>query len=207
MLAIGGLIKFLPLLALVPLCCTARRPQAKRLLFAAVVVFGGAYGVLLCGGYQPIGSLFMVAQTWAYGSSSFEWMADYFGDTAARGLAASMAISGLVVGGWFGWRGKWMLGILVAFTTTLAASPMFFPWYLASMVPAIAVAPASPLVVWFLSQPLAYADLGQDGDSWRGVSWMSLAALLWVADAVHRELRPRRVTRRGSAAPARLIRQ
>lgn len=189
LLAIGGLMKFLPLLAVVPLFFAAKRRDAWRLLLTAAVVFGGAYGLAIGAGYRPVGSLFLVGETWAYGSSLFAWAADQIGDTAARALAAGLAISGLIASGWFGSQGQSMLGIVVAFTAIFTASPVFFPWYLTPMVPVLAAMPTVPVMAWLLSQPLSYAGTGEDGDPWRLVSWMSVAALFWIVPALGSELR------------------
>jgi hypothetical protein len=150
-----------------------------------------------------IGSLFVVGQTWSYGSSLFAWTVDQLGDAPARILAAGVAIAGLVASGWLGRRGQPRIGVLVALSAPLAASPVFFPWYPMPIIPILALEPALPLTFWVLTQPLTYASAGWDGALWALVSWFSLAALLWAGRAVlGREERPAQSEPAQPARPA-----
>ncbi len=186
LLGVGGLVKFWPLLAGVPLFFSANRREGARLICAAAALFGGAYLVILGAGYRPFGSLGVFARNWEFGSPVFSAAAALLGGRIARVLAAAVTIGVVIVGGRLGAKGRWLLGVQVVLALMFAASPVVFPWYLSALVPLLSAMPTAPILVWVLAQPLTYEviDTTDVGGPWAPAPWVALAITLAVGLAI-----------------------
>jgi hypothetical protein len=186
LLGLGGLIKLWPLLAAAPLVCAANRRERARLLGTAAAIFGAVYLVVLAAGYSPFGSLGVFARSWEFGSPVFAAAAALLGGHIARFLSAAVAIAGVVIGGWLGTKGRWLVGMQVGLVFLFAASPVVFPWYLSSLVPLLSAVPTMPVLAWVLTQPLTYEviDTTDVGGPWAPAPWVAFVIPLAVGLAI-----------------------
>jgi rSAM/selenodomain-associated transferase 2 len=182
-LGAGALVKFLPALALLPLVSHFRGRSARRLVASAAGIIGAGYGVALVLGLRPLGSLPVFFEKWRFGSPVFSALAAVLGDAPTLRLfpfllgAALIAIARLP-------RSAWRSAVPLALAAPLFVSPVVFPWYLAPIVPAIAMAPSTFALAWVTALPLTNEVIGrwQAEGVWEPASWPLWAiGISWIA--------------------------
>lgn len=167
-LGVGALIKFVPLLLVLPLAAGAGRRFTARLAGGAAAVVASGYLVALALGLRPLGSLGLYFQKWRFGSPGFAALEAAAGAEHAVSLAALAAAAlALVAALAFSRR------LDAAIGAPLLASPVVFPWYLSTLVPALAVAPSATWLSWTLTAPLTYEvlDRFEAGGGWAPGAW------------------------------------
>ena len=171
-LGLGGLIKFLPLVLLLPLAAKETRIFSVKMISTAVAVMAVGYGGALAMGLQPVGSLAEFFLRWRFGSPGFSVLKSVVGSEHAVALSLLVALAAVV--GLSLVRSAHASDVLGA---SLLTSPILFPWYLTPLVPAIAIAPSAVWLVWTLAAPLTYEVL--DVFDTRG-DWSPRAWPLWA---------------------------
>ncbi|MGI8783707.1 MAG: glycosyltransferase 87 family protein [Acidobacteriota bacterium] len=172
-LGAGVLLKFLPGVALLPLAVSLGRRSAIRLLAGAAVVVVAGYGIAFQLGLRPLGSLFVFFERWRFGSPIFTALSAIFGDAWAQRIAPCLLVVALLVIVRLACRHSWVTLVPPALAVPLLASPVVFPWYLASLVPALALAPSAFLLAWLTAIPLTYEviDRFDTLGAWEPASW------------------------------------
>ncbi len=200
-LGAGGLVKFLPVLALVPLAARFDGRMARRAWVGAAVVMAAGYGVAFLVGLHPLGSLPVFFEKWRFGSPAFSALSAVLGDAHALRLvpfvAATMLLGATCVARWC-WRGA----VPLALAAPLLASPVVFPWYLAPLVPAVAMAPSAFALAWVTTIPLTneVLDRWQTTGLWQPASWpLWMIAASWLGGIAIDRARRRRRARNGRA--------
>jgi hypothetical protein len=150
-LGLGGLVKFLPLVLLLPLALTAGWRRAVSMCTSAACALGlgylGAFGF----GWKPFGSLSLFFAKWRFGSPGFALIESVSGAERALPLAALIGAAALLLAATgFARRPA------AALAAPMIASPIVFPWYLSPLVPAMVAAPSFAVLLWTLSAPLTY---------------------------------------------------
>ena len=78
-LAVGGLIKILPMLLLWPLLFFLPNWHARlRLFLSALSIWGSGYLLAIALGFRPVGSLAVFFEKWRSGSPVFLWLENHF---------------------------------------------------------------------------------------------------------------------------------
>lgn len=151
LLGLGGLIKLLPLVALVPIAAALGCRTASRVALAAAATLGLGYGVAFAAGLVPVGSLGVFLGHWRFGS-----IVGLLPVEAAALVAAGLFVSLM------GWsvvrarRGGADAGLPQALAAPLLASPVVFPWYLLPLATTTIEAPSAFVLVWAALAPLTY---------------------------------------------------
>ena len=171
-LGFGGLIKFLPLVLLLPLLAAERTRSRVSMGLAAAGVMVAGYCVALLLGWWPIGSLAIFFQKWRFGSPGYSVLELFLAAEHALTLAVFLCVGAIALATRFNPDRP-----ATALASPLLASPMAFPWYLSPLVPAIALAPSATLLGWTLTSPLTYEVL--DAFDAKG-QWSPQAWPLWV---------------------------
>ncbi|MFW6066955.1 MAG: glycosyltransferase 87 family protein [Myxococcota bacterium] len=213
-LGVGGLIKLVPLVVVLPLALAAGAGGGLLVVSAAATVALG-YGGAVAAGLTPLGSLPAFFGQWEFGSPVFGALARVLPDPSARGVLAVLALGvyGAIVAMAARTAGdgrgvRWGRRALVV---PLALSPVVFPWYLVPLVPLVALRPSAALVAWLAAVPLTYEviDRFDLGRGWEPAAWPLLCiagawAAGWIVDGI-RTWRPgtRFTTPPALPAPAR----
>ncbi len=186
-LALGALIKLLPLLVLPFLA--RRRLVRGAVLFAVVFVLGWAPFALVTGP-ELFRGLSEYALRWEAGSLVYRWVELPFAAFLERdgGPLDARRVARVAVGlVWLAvvvreWRRPRDLvrSAGVAVGALLVLSPTLHPWYLAWAVPFVALRPSRSWLVLLVLAPLLYAPLAawHAEEVWREPAW------LWPALAV-----------------------
>lgn len=193
-LGAGALVKFLPLLALLPLAARFEGRQARRLFASAAAVVCVGYGAALLLGLRPLGSLPVFFERWRFGSPTFSALAAVLGDAQALRLMPLVAGT-VLLGAMRLARWDWRSAVALAVAAPLVASPVVFPWYLAPIVPAVALAPSAFALAWATTIPLTneVIDRWQTTGIWEPASWpLWVIGLSWIAGAAIDVARSRR---------------
>ncbi len=179
-LGAGALVKFLPALALLPFLMGHFRGWAAFWLVAGAlaVVALGYVGAFLAG-LHPLGSLPVFFERWRFGSPIFSALVWVLGDARALRVAPLIAVFVLLLAAKrspFGW---WK-ATPFALAAPLLASPVVFPWYLVSLVPAVAAAPSGFALAWLTVIPVTeeVEDRAEQTGLWEPATWP-----LWVVGA------------------------
>lgn len=190
-LGLGGLVKLLPLLLLIPFFFFARTLSNKfKLAIAAALTFIGGYGISLALGLQSVGSLGTFLNKWRFGSPVFSALEHFFGSNAALMINSLLLAIGLLVVAYFAQRlGKQLgrskqysfeqIAVLgaIALALPLLLSPVSFPWYYIVLIPLVLVAPHRVanrvLLVWITLSPLSYEVLNGFAccQLWQPAAW------------------------------------
>lgn len=201
-LATAGLLKPTPLVALAPLVVSAGKRRAARVVLAAALVLGAGYGLAILAGLEPVGSLFLFFRKWRFGSPLFT-AAPWTADGAVAVLALPLVAGGLAAALVRARRG-FIAGAVWALAGPLVASPVVFPWYLAPVVPVLAVAPRAFLLIWTITLPLTYEviDTYETTGVWAPARWPLLLVFAgWVVGWML-DVRQRAASSRGVSAPS-----
>lgn len=171
-LGIGGLIKFVPLAAVIPLALNDRR-NALKLVTAALVVMILGYGAAFAFGLHPLGSLLVFFQKWRFGAPLYSAASFFFERSLSRLVAFSTALVIFTLALHKGRASRlvWFLAL------PLLASPVIFPWYLTPVVVAAAIYPSPFMILWASTMPLTYEVI--DRFDVTGV-WRTAAWPLWI---------------------------
>ena len=183
-LGVGGLIKFVPLAAVIPLALSGRR-KALKLVIAAVVVMISGYGAALAFGLHPLGSLIVFFQKWRFGAPLYSAASFLFTRSLSRLVAFLAALAIFIVAIEKGQASRlvWFLAL------PLLTSPVVFPWYLTPVVVAAAVYPSPFMILWATTMPLTYEVIDRFDATgvWRTATWpLWIVAIGWgIAVLIH----------------------
>ena len=190
-LGLGGLVKLLPLLLMIPFFFFVQTLNNKlKLVVAAVLTFIGGYCISLALGLQSVGSLGTFFYKWRFGSPIFSALDYFFSSNVALMLNSLFLAIGLLTVAYFSLRLSIQpdrskqyffeqmatLGA-VALALPLLLSPVSFPWYYIVLLPLVLVAPNTItnriVLVWITLTPLSYEVL--NGFSccqlWQPAAW------------------------------------
>lgn len=182
-LAAGALAKPLCLAAFPALVAAASGPARQRVGGAAIAVSGTTYLVALAAGFHPVGSLPDFISTWRFGAPAFALVAAIGGEKKAWAMCVVIVAVGAAMSVRLGSRGRLGQAFLIGLGSVLAASPVVFPWYLMSLLPAVALAPSATVLAWLSTVPFTYevemttATTG----TWSPAAWPLLVILLAAA--------------------------
>lgn len=151
---VGALLKFAPVLLLLPLVVAAGLRPFWRALGATAAVLALGYGAALALGLSPLGSLSTFAAKWRFGSPLT--LIDRTVPALTPVLAIVLGLVGLGLTVWRTRRRTFEAGVSWALLTPWLASPVVFPWYLAPAVAASALAPSAMVLAWMTLGPLSY---------------------------------------------------
>lgn len=165
-IALGVLLKLLPIMLLLPLFFLQK--SIKSALVLALTCFTTialGYGVTIALGLFPIGSIGVFFEKWRFASPLFNFLNSLFSiETTSILLAlfASLLSCGIAYFCWCN-RNKNVthqpsifIAMQLALAIPLLISPVVFPWYLMALVPLLALAPNIYLMLWLLLMPLTY---------------------------------------------------
>lgn len=181
-IALGALLKFLPLVLLLPLLLFYRHIKpAFQLLLGTTITLVVGYGLVFLIGLEPIGSIGVFFQKWRFGSPLFSFLESYLSTTALIFSLAVLFICGLiyVVMRCLSYRGLLrkissrnvinksdrltfkLMTMVFLLALPLLLSPVVFPWYLMPLIPFIVLVPRAWLILWMLLMPFSYEVLNQ----------------------------------------------
>jgi hypothetical protein len=166
------LVKFLPLVVLLPLAWTAGWRRAVSMCASAACALGLGYLGAFSLGWKPFGSLSVFFAKWRFGSPGFALIESVAGAERALPLAALIGAAALLLA-----ATAFACRPAAALAAPMIASPIVFPWYLSPLVPAMAAAPSFALLFWTLSAPLTYEviDAFDAGGIWAPQAWPLVA--------------------------------
>ena len=213
-IALGTLVKLLPLALLLPLFFSARsRKDAFTLCASTISVIISAYALMFLLGFRPIGSISIFFQKWRFGSPAFQTLDSLLSsNTLIIVILTTLAsVSALIA-----WR-CFQIGrrspstnqqntiyasIQYMLALPLLLSPVIFPWYLMPLVPLLSMYTRPWLLLWILLAPLSYEVLGQFAccNNWAPAQWplFILAAGLGIGLFLHTKFNDKK----SSQAPA-----
>lgn len=153
-LGLGTVVKFTLVLVLVPLIGQLGWRAARRPIAGAVLVVALIYMAAAGAGLRPIGSLPVFFEKWRFGAPLFLIVRSWCGDERALQLAPPLLIV-VLVGISIRARSRgWAALVPRALAAPLLVSPVVFPWYLAPLVPAVALCPSAFMLAWLGTVPL-----------------------------------------------------
>lgn len=190
-IALGAMIKILPLALLLPAVLSYRRfPQTVILISAVFFTLALGYGLTLSLGFEPIGSIGVFFQKWRFGSPLFTALESLLTPLWLSITVLSVLVTGtlIVLIRHIKFRKNQPFNIIehhtffieqmqIILALPLLVSPVIFPWYLMIMVPLIILSPQAWLLAWMISLPLTYEVLNlfiSEG-IWQSAQWP-----LWV---------------------------
>lgn len=168
-IGLGTLIKLLPLVLAGPIFLSLRNiKQSLRFALAAVLTILSGYAIAYALGLHPIGSIGMFFAKFRFGSPYFSFMEAYFSLDFIRYVSGVLLFAGLCLLAWVTWKNsrKWLdnanvSAMQVALCLPLLLSPVIYPWYLAPLVPLLALSPRPFILLWLALLPLSYEVLGR----------------------------------------------
>ena len=189
-IGIGGLLKILPMVLLLPFFVMLNQWRPRiRLVITALAVWLSGYLIFFLIGFKPIGSLAVFFEKWRSGSALFLWLEPHLGQPAMLFLALSVTALGFILIAAYLWREKlkvtnvesvqgiervestkdrelrmqdsMFLAMQFSMAIPLLVSPVIFPWYLLPILCLLALRPNLLIILWSLSIPLLYEVLGQ----------------------------------------------
>ena len=172
----GALLKFLPALAAAPIAMWLTAPRSRRLALGCAAAVAVGYTAALLLGLHPLGSLPLFFMRWRFGSPLFSSLEAIAGSSCAQVLAPGVAIVAFIVA-LRRPRERWKSSVSLAMAAPLLASPVVFPWYVAPLVPVVAMAPSGFMLGWLSAMPLTLEVV--DGFATAGI-WQPAAWPLWA---------------------------
>jgi len=174
-LALGGLLKMLPVLLVLPLLMVAKNwRQRIELIVSTLFVWLGGYGFAWLLGFQPLGSLTLFFEKWRSGSPFFLWLEPYISGLPMLFLVLTLLVLGLFAVAGFLWRSTRRKShtstvddatlyscMQIVMVLPLLFSPVIFPWYLLPLIPLLSLKPNMFLLFWIICLPFLYEVLGQ----------------------------------------------
>jgi len=183
-IAIGGLIKILPMAMLLPFLIVLKTWRQRLVLaFSAVGVWLGVYLASFILGFRPVGSLAIFFEKWRSGSAVFLWLEPHLDVFNLVVLLAAVAFVAYFTIAFMLWqrlktRGtdyqdSLMASLQAAMAIPLIISPVIFPWYLLPLLAIFALRPSLPLIIWSLAIPTLYEVLSQFVccQNWAPANW------------------------------------
>jgi hypothetical protein len=173
--AVGALVKFLPILALVPASVALDLGRARRFAVGALAgIFAGYAGTWLIG-LRPFGSLLTFLEKWRFGSPVYSALSKFVPNGELNMVL--LIAGGLLFASIRSGDELWMRRALAI---PLLISPVVFPWYLVPLVPLIALRPSAFWLAWATAVPLTYEVIDRFDlvGTWQPASWP-----LWIIGA------------------------
>jgi hypothetical protein len=174
-------VKHTPAVALAPLALGAGRGGGARILGAAFGTAALGYAAALAAGFHPFpGGLGTFLAGWRFGSPAYTGLLALGLTVAPLAAAALMILAALTAVR----PARSPAGNLqAAFACFFLASPVVFPWYLAVVVPIVALAPSVFWIAWLSVVPLSYEvlDLFDLSGQWSPSPWpLFLLVAAWI---------------------------
>ena len=189
-IGIGGLLKILPMVLLLPFFVMLNQWWPRiRLVITALAVWLSGYLIFFLIGFRPIGSLAVFFEKWRSGSAFFLWLEPHLSQSGMLLLALSLTALGFILIAAYLRREKlkvtnvenvqgiervestkdrelrmqdsMFLAMQFSMAIPLLVSPVIFPWYLLPILCLLALRPNPLIILWSLSIPLLYEVLGQ----------------------------------------------
>lgn len=154
-IGLGVLVKFTPLVLLMPLGLASGWRAAARALGAAFGVVSIGYAIPLALGLEPLGSLAKFAAVWRFGTP-VALVDRLAGPPATYVIGAVLGGAFLLVSARRALRRDFTSAAPWALMAPLIASPVAFPWYLAPSAASSAGSPPGLLLAWLTLSPLTY---------------------------------------------------
>jgi len=187
-IAVGGLLKILPMVLLLPFFIVLNHWRDRfTLVFTALGIWSSVYLLSFYLGFRPIGSLTIFFEKWRSGSALFLWVEPHVSSISMLVLALSLMILGFTSIAWYlgrsslnhsnkidvGLDSKLFLSLQLMMAFPLIISPVIFPWYLLPLMALLALRPNVFMIVWSLSIPLLYEAIGQFTccNNWAPADW------------------------------------
>ncbi len=181
-IAVGMLIKALPLMLLLPLVFTfSRFKNAVILVLSAIVTVITIYGLTINLGFLPVGSIGVFFEKWRFAAPLFTSLDNVLSPKAIVGFMLVFAIIMSSVMAFLCWKThefksktSILFGVMqLAVALPLLISPVIFPWYLMPLIPLIALFPNRFIIGWTLLMPLTYEVLGPflSNQIWQPEQW------------------------------------
>jgi len=200
-IALGGLLKILPMVLLLPLFIVLTRWQERLVLvLSAVCIWVSGYLISFASGLRPIGSIAVFFEKWRSGSALFLWVEPYVPAMGMLVIVMSIALLGFAMIALYLWVEKreqaisqtgrldssLFFGMQLAMALPLMVTPVIFPWYLLPIMVLLALRPNLLVILWSLTIPLLYQVLNQFlccGD-WAPAEWPThLIGICLIASA------------------------
>lgn len=166
LIALGVLLKILPVMLLLPLFFLQKSIKSAFLLvltcFTTIII---SYAITLALGLYPVGSIGVFFEKWRFASPLFSLLDSLFSvqtTIAILALFASILACGIA---YFCLSHRYknanqqtsiFIAIQLALAIPLLISPVVFPWYLMALVPLLALSPNIYLMAWLLIMPITY---------------------------------------------------
>lgn len=197
--AAAGLLKLAGVAVLLAMTRRGSWGFRLRIGMAWLLGLGLGYGGAFSLGLRPLGSLPVFLEVWRFGSPLFWALEELFEENA---LAVAGALVGLGALGVAVRSHRDALGVSAVFALALPwlFSPVVFPWYLASLVPPMTLAPAAWAWGWLVAAPLTYevVNVFESTGLWQPARWpVAVITLGWLGGAawdLWRFWRPPRIT-------------
>lgn len=154
-LGLGGLVKLLPLAALLPIVAARGWRRGGWALAAAAIVVALGYAVPTMLGFAPWGSLPVFLSTWRFGGP-VALLARFTGPGVTRLVGLALLSGFFALSARRAVAGGVSAGLPYALLGPLVGSPVVFPWYLAPAVAVSASAPSAVVLTWATLAPLSY---------------------------------------------------
>jgi len=170
-LAIGGLIKLLPIVLLGPLFFLASGIHNKlKIAFYSLTTFLSGYGIAFLLGFHPIGSIDVFFEKWRFGSPLFHFTEQYLSATTITTLIFFILFTGYAVIAYMSFltstkadknvTNRSLSLMQWTYTLPLLLSPVVFTWYLMPLVVLGALRPSLFILTWTILLPLSYEVIG-----------------------------------------------
>jgi len=150
---------------------------------------------------HPLHALIEFIARWRFGSPTFSALEQRLGEHGAQDAAGLLLLVGLAASAWMARTGHWAAGVQLALATPLLLSPVVFPWYLAVLIPGLALVPSAAVVGWATAAPLTYEVLDHvgSGGRWEPAGWpLACVTTVLVLGLATDALRARRFLRKRS---------
>lgn len=163
-IALGVLLKLLPIMLLLPLFFLQKNIKSALILaITCFITVALGYLITITLGLLPIGSIGVFFEKWRFASPIFNLLDNFFSvetTIVVLALFASILAAGIAYFCWCNRNNSQQPSIFIAMQLALAIplliSPVVFPWYLMALVPLLALAPNIYLLLWLLIMPLTY---------------------------------------------------
>ncbi len=184
-IALGVLIKILPLMLMVPLFFGLKKlTEGFRLVGAFVITVVLGYGITFVIGLVPVGSISIFFEKWRFGSPLFSLLELFLEGQLLLWAVLITFLGGGIALAYRSWKQSFDMYVdnpLLPWSIALVLliSPVVFPWYLMVLVPLLAIAPRPFILTWICCVPLTYEVLG--GFVSRGLWQPSVWPLIIIA--------------------------
>lgn len=175
-LGLGAAIKLLPAVAVIPLAIGAGARSGWRIVGSALAAMSACYAAAVAVGWHPVGSLPLFVERWRFGAPLHSAL-----DALLPSVIVGVVLSGavLLALGYAAWRARRdaIGGMQVALAAPLLFGPVVFPWYVAALLPGLALQPRAWLLAWVSTLPLTYEVVNQFNAAglWAPARWP-----LWI---------------------------